>query len=83
MITTRPITKDEIARFREQVYRGFGEDLGEEDRDSERFLALMPLDLTVGAYDGDEMVGTLAAFEFDAQRDHAGPLPTPRTATEG
>ena len=64
-ITTRPITKDEIERFREQVYRGFGEDLGEEDRDSERFLALMPLDLTVAAFDGDEMVGTLAAFELD------------------
>ncbi|MFB3050148.1 MAG: GNAT family N-acetyltransferase, partial [Acidimicrobiia bacterium] len=65
MITTRPITKDEIERFREQVERGFGDDLAEEDRNSERFLALMPLDLTVAAYDGDEMVGTLAAFEFD------------------
>ncbi|MFB3099373.1 MAG: GNAT family N-acetyltransferase, partial [Acidimicrobiia bacterium] len=65
MITTRPITKDEIERFREQVERGFGDDLAEEDRDSEQFLALMPLDLTVAAYDGDEMVGTLAAFEFD------------------
>ncbi len=65
MITTRPITKDEIERFREQVERGFGDDLAEEDRDSEQFLALLPLDLTVAAYDGDEMVGTLAAFEFD------------------
>jgi predicted acetyltransferase len=65
VITTRPITKDEIERFREQVERGFGDDLAEEDRDSEQFLALMPLDLTVAAYDGDEMVGTLAAFEFD------------------
>jgi predicted acetyltransferase len=65
VITTRPITKDEIERFREQVERGFGDDLAEEDRNSERFLALMPLDLTVAAYDGDEMVGTLAAFEFD------------------
>ena len=65
MITTRPITKDEIERFREQVERGFGDDLAEEDRDSEQFLALMPLELTVAAYDGDEMVGTLAAFEFD------------------
>ena len=65
MITTRPITKDEIERFREQVERGFGDDLAEENRDSEQFLALLPLDLTVAAYDGDEMVGTLAAFEFD------------------
>ncbi len=64
-ISTRPITKNEIERFRQQLYRGFGEDLDEEDRDSERFLALMPLDLTVAAFDGDEMVGTLAAFEFD------------------
>ena len=64
-ITTRPITEDEIERFRERVYRGFGDELGEEDHDPKRFLALMPLDLTVAAFDGDEMVGTLAAFEFD------------------
>ena len=73
-ITTRPITKDEIERFRERVYRGFGDELGEEDRDPKRFLALMPLDLTVAAFDGDEMVGTLAACDFDVTVPGGAPV---------
>lgn len=64
-ITTRPITQDEVTRFREMVSRGFGDDLGEQDRDPDRFNAMVPLDLTVAAFDGEEMVGTLAAFDFE------------------
>ncbi len=64
-ITTRPITEDEVGDFREKLVRGFGEDLREADKDSERFLAVVPLDRTVAAFDGDELVGTLAAFAFE------------------
>jgi len=64
-ITTRPITEDEILVFRERVNVAFGDDLAEEDRGSERFLATLPLAHTVAAFDGDEMVGTLGAHEFE------------------
>ena len=58
-ITTRPITEDEVLGFREKLVKGFGEDLDDKDRDPERFLALIPLDRTVAAFDGGEIVGTL------------------------
>lgn len=64
-ITTRPITEDEVLHFRERINVGFGEDLDEQDRDPERFLAMLPLDRTVAAFDGDEIVGTLGAFAFE------------------
>ena len=58
-ITTRPINEDEVLEFRQRLYRGFGEDLDlEKDADSSRMLALLPLDRTVAAFDGDDMVGT-------------------------
>ncbi len=60
-IKTRPIVEDEVLRFREQFVKGFGEDLDEKDRDPERFLALLPLDRTVAAFDGAEIIGTLGA----------------------
>jgi predicted acetyltransferase len=64
-ITTRPITEDEVPAFREQISTGFGEDLSEQDRNSDRFLTLFPLDRTVAAFDGDTIVGTLGAFAFE------------------
>lgn len=78
-ITTRPITADEITEFREKLIRGFGEDLSEEDRDPERFNALMPLDRTVAAFDGDEMVGTLAAYPFEVTVPGGASLAMPGT----
>ena len=55
-IKTRPIVEDEVLRFREQFVKGFGEDLDEKDREPERFLALLPLDRTVAAFDGADPV---------------------------
>jgi predicted acetyltransferase len=64
-ITTRPITEGEVLHFRERFNVGFGEDLDEQDRDPERFLTMLPLDRTVAAFDGDEIVGTLGAFPLE------------------
>jgi predicted acetyltransferase len=63
--TTRPITEDEILRFRERISIGFGEDLSENDRDDERFKATLPLDRTVAGFDGDELVGTLGGYPLE------------------
>lgn len=64
-ITTRPITEDEILSFRERVSTGFGGDLSEEDRDNAHFVAVLPLDRTVAAFDGDLIVGTLGGYPFE------------------
>ena len=64
-LTTRPITEDETVRFREAVMAGFGEDLDDERFPPEWFADLVPLDRTVAAFDGDQIVGTLAGFPFD------------------
>ena len=68
-ITTRPITGDEVPTFLTRLRRGFGQDPSgddvEADREVERFRAVAPLDRTVAAFDGDEMVGTLATFPFE------------------
>lgn len=64
-ITTRPITEEEVLNFRERFNVGFGQDLDEQDRDPERFLTMLPLDRTVAAFDGDEIVGTLGAFPLE------------------
>jgi predicted acetyltransferase len=64
-LITRPITGDEVATFRGLLARGFGFEIPEEDQEPDRFLAVTPLDRTVGAFDGNQMIGTLAAFPFD------------------
>ena len=63
--STRPITEDEILHFRERISTGFGEDLGEQDRDNDRFEALLPLDRTVAGFDGDELIGTLGGYPLE------------------
>ena len=63
-ITTRPILEDESVPFREAIMLGFGEDLNDEEFPPE-WLELIPLDRTVAAFDGDEIVGTLGGFPFD------------------
>lgn len=64
-ITTRPITADEVVRFRTAIKFGFGEDLNDDEFPPERFEDLFPLDRTSAAFDGDQMVGTLAGLPFD------------------
>ena len=64
-ITTRPITHDEVVRFRTAIKLGFGEDLNDDEFPPEWFDDLIPLDRTSAAFDGDQMVGTLAGLPFD------------------
>ena len=64
-ITTRPITDDEVVQFRTAIMLGFGEDLNDDEFTPEWFEDLVPLDRTSAAFDGDQIVGTLAGFPFD------------------
>lgn len=64
-ITTRPITADETVAFREAIFAGFGEDLDDGSFSPAWFDDLVPLDRTVAAFDGNQIVGTLGAFPFD------------------
>ncbi|MEN8112992.1 MAG: GNAT family N-acetyltransferase [Actinomycetota bacterium] len=64
-ITTRPIHEDEVLEFRRSLARGFGSDLDEDVFPPEWFPEFFPLDRTVGAFDGDEIVGTLGGFPFE------------------
>ena len=59
-IALRPITTDEVPTFRSVIAVGFGHDY--KPAGDERFLSLMPLERTVAAFDGDEMVATLGDF---------------------
>jgi len=56
----RAITDDEVPTFRAVMAMGFGHDYKPEG--DERFRSMMPLERTVAAYDGDDLVATLGDF---------------------
>lgn len=61
----RPITEDEIEMFRTKLSRGFGGDLTDKDEDgTKRFKAIVPLARTRAAFEGSQMIGTLACLPF-------------------
>jgi predicted acetyltransferase len=63
-ITIRPITSDEVVTFRTVLSQAFGGDPSEGGE--ERFVEQVDLSRTYAAFDGDEMIGTAAAFTFEA-----------------
>lgn len=78
-ITTRPITADERVEFRRRLYAGFGDDLDKPEQGAERFEALLPLDRTVAAFEGDRMIGTLGAFPLELTVPGGASVPTAGT----
>jgi predicted acetyltransferase len=62
-LTLRPIAENELAAFVQVDRTGFGLDFGEQNvRDA---AALLELDRTLAAFDGNHIVGTAAAFSFE------------------
>src|SRR4051794_19684567 len=59
----RPVADDELDEFFRVLSRAFGEDIRPEEIALERLTA--EADRTLGAFDGDELVGTAGAFTFD------------------
>ena len=59
----RSVTDEERTAYFNAVARGFGSDPPEDDQAAiDRFWALMPLERSVAAFDGDDIVGTLGDF---------------------
>lgn len=62
----RPITDDEVTRFRSEMAQTFGEDMSAEElQDDQRFRDLMPLERTLAVFDMGEIVATFGDSEFD------------------
>lgn len=72
-IELRSLTADEFVPWGRQVELGFGMD-HPPDR-TERWRAVQPLDRCWAALDGDRIVGTAAALEFDVSLPGADPRP--------
>jgi predicted acetyltransferase len=62
MLDIRSITAEDAHRFRSRVYQAFGRDVGSDEAAAERFDAIFDFDRTFAAFDGDDIVGTCAAF---------------------
>lgn len=62
MWDVRAIGATEVEDFRDRISRGFGHDPDRDETARERFHAVFDLDRTFAAFDGDEIVGTGAAY---------------------
>lgn len=62
MLDIRSITAEDALQFRNQVFRAFGRDVETDEAAAERFDAIFDFDRTFAAFDGDDIVGTCAAF---------------------
>lgn len=59
-IEIRPVTDDEVPAFGVAIGAGFGEEM--DDGWADRFRAHMPLDRTLAAFDGPDIVGTFGEY---------------------
>ncbi len=64
MFDIRTITSDDAELFRRRVSRGFGDDAEMTEAGRARFDAIFENDRTLAAFDGDDIVGTTAAFSL-------------------
>ncbi|MFN2465496.1 MAG: GNAT family N-acetyltransferase [Candidatus Dormibacteria bacterium] len=61
-VTVRPVRDDEYERYGSVAALGFGADYDAEEQEQERLL--IPLEDTLAAFDGDELVGTEGAYRL-------------------
>ncbi len=64
-VEIRPIVAEEVPAFRRLVNRAFGGDATEDEAAQARFLDQVDLGRTYVPFEGDELVGTAAAFNFE------------------
>lgn len=69
----RPVTDDELQRWLDAVELAFGEEPSEAQR--RRVPRLIALERTLGAFDGERIVGTGGAFTFTMSLPFAEPAP--------
>lgn len=63
-ITIRPVTQEEWPSFALAFMEGFAEDLPSESF-PELFAKMLPVQRTLAAFDGDDIVGTFGGFDLD------------------
>lgn len=63
MVEVRPIIEDDLDAFVDLMDVAFLQDLDEERR--EHYRRINELDRSFGAFDGDQLVGTISAYSFD------------------
>jgi predicted acetyltransferase len=61
----RFIHTGDVPAFRTAVVRAFGHDYKPDPQLDARFEASFDLDLSIGAFDGDQLVGTFSSFDLD------------------
>jgi predicted acetyltransferase len=65
----RPIERSEVRRFRQTVLGVFGADLDDDEerlaRGDASFAALVDLERTIAAFDGDDLVGGSSTFDLE------------------
>jgi len=63
MVDIRPITENELDAFVDLMDVAY---LGDSDKDRrDRYRSINELDRSFGAFDGDQLVGTISAYSFD------------------
>lgn len=63
-ITFRPVTEDEYPSFARAVVEGFSEDLADDDF-ADHLKTLLPPERTIAAFQGSEIVGTIAGYDLE------------------
>ncbi|MHC4414591.1 MAG: GNAT family N-acetyltransferase [Planctomycetota bacterium] len=64
-LTVRSITESEVATFCRKMSRGFGSDPHDEAEATSRLRRILDLERSACAFDGDELIGTCAAFSLE------------------
>ncbi len=64
-LDVRFIHEDDVPAFRTAVVRAFGDDYKPDPQLDARFEASFDLDHSIGAFDGDQLVGTFSSFDLD------------------
>lgn len=71
----RAITSEETDLFRRRVSQGFGQDPDTDEASARRFEAIFEKERTLAAFDGDDIVGTCAAFSLEVTAPGSVPVP--------
>jgi predicted acetyltransferase len=64
-IEYRPITDEEYPAFARAIVEGFSDDVPSDDNFSDLIKLTLPLERTLAAFEGDEIVGTFGGYALD------------------
>jgi predicted acetyltransferase len=79
-IVLRPVTEEEVPAFKQATAIAFGSLASDE---ADIYLAGLPLDRTIAAFDGDVIVGTAAAHSFELTVPGGALVPTAGVTSVG